>query len=88
MDWDSNEGKAIKAQDVSFSSEIGVMVSLEAEVPEALYIGMKDFICSNPQWDQYQLMSSALANFLYQNGCSDRAVIDKYLSDLFKVSES
>ena len=43
-------------------------VSLEAEIPEALYKGMKSFISSNPKWDQYKLMSSALANFLFQNG--------------------
>ncbi len=58
-------------------------VSLETEIPEALYHGMKEFISSNPKWDQYEVMSSALANFLYQNGCSDRAVTEKYLNDLF-----
>ena len=63
-------------------------VSLETEIPEALYNGMKDFIISNPHIDQYSLMSSALANFLYQNGCSDRAVIEKYLDDLFTLSHS
>ena len=58
-------------------------VSLEAEIPEVLYKGMKDFISMNPNWDQYRLMSSALANFLFQNGCEDRAVIERYLNDLF-----
>ncbi len=58
-------------------------VSLEAEIPEALYQGMKSFIKSNPHWDQYKLMSSALANFLFQNGCDDRAVTERYLNDLF-----
>ncbi len=58
-------------------------VSLEAEIPETLYVGMKEFISSNPQWDQYKIMSSALANFLFQNGCEDRAVTERYLSDLF-----
>ena len=37
-------------------------VSLEAEIPEVLYRGLKDFIGSNPNWDQYQVMSSALAH--------------------------
>ena len=41
----------------------------------------------NPKWDQYEVMSSALANFLYQNGCTDRAVTEKYLNDLFTVSQ-
>ncbi|WP_320667972.1 DUF2811 domain-containing protein [Prochlorococcus sp. MIT 1307] len=58
-------------------------VSLEAEIPEELYSGMKDFISINPQWNQCRLMSSALANFLFQNGCDDRAVTERYLNDLF-----
>ena len=58
-------------------------VSVEAEIPEALYRGMQSFISSNPQWDQYELMSSALANFLFQNGCEDRVVTERYLNDLF-----
>ena len=59
-------------------------VSLETEIPEVLYEGMKDFIGTNPHWDQYKVMSSALANFLFQNGCEDRAVTERYLNDLFK----
>ena len=62
-------------------------ISIETEIPEALYNGMKDFIGSNPNYDQYGFMSSALANFLYQNGCTDRAVTEKYLNDLFTVSQ-
>ena len=62
-------------------------VSLEAEIPEVLYRGMKDFIGSHPNWDQYRVMSSALAHFLFQNGCEDRAVTERYLDDLFIQSE-
>tara|TARA_B100001250_G_scaffold355552_1_gene330117 strand:- start:18 stop:293 length:276 start_codon:yes stop_codon:yes gene_type:complete len=61
-------------------------ISLEAEVPEALYVGMKDFISSNEKWDQSKLISSAIANFLFQNGSDDRAVIEKYLNDIFNLS--
>ena len=61
-------------------------ISLEAEVPEALYVGMKDFISSNDEWDQSSLISSAIANFLFQNGSSDRAVTEKYLYDIFNLS--
>ena len=61
-------------------------ISLEAEVPEALYLGMKDFISSNENWDQSMLISSAIANFLFQNGSDDRAVIEKYLNDIFNLS--
>ncbi|MGC6483819.1 MAG: DUF2811 domain-containing protein [Synechococcus sp.] len=58
-------------------------VSLEAEIPEVLYRGMKEFIGAHPAWDQYRVMSSALANFLFQNGSGDRAVTERYLNDLF-----
>ena len=58
-------------------------VSLESEIPEVLFTAMKGFIGANPNWDQYQLMSSALARFLFQNGCSERAVTERYLDDLF-----
>ena len=61
-------------------------VSLEAEVPEALYVGIKDFISSNEKWDQSKLVSSAIANFLFQNGSDDRAVTEKYLNDIFNLS--
>ena len=60
-------------------------ISLEAEVPEALYVGMKDFISGNENWDQSKLISSAIANFLYQNGSQDRAVTEKYLNDIFNL---
>ena len=64
------------------------VVSLEAEVPEALYLGMKEFIEKHPNWDKYRVMSSSLANFLFQNGCSDRAVTEYYLNDLFNRSKA
>ena len=60
-------------------------ISLEAEVPEALYLGMKDFISGNANWDQSKLISSAIANFLFQNGSEDRAVTEKYLNDIFNL---
>ena len=60
-------------------------ISLEAEVPEALYVGMKDFISGNENWDQSKLISSAIANFLFQNGSEDRAVTEKYLNDIFNL---
>ena len=45
-------------------------VSLETELSETLYNTMKDFVLSNPTWDQYKLINSALATFLVQNGCT------------------
>ena len=67
----------------SASSQAHAYVSLEAEIPEVLYCGMKDFIGDHPTWDQYQVMSSALAHFLFQNGSDSRAVSERYLDDLF-----
>ena len=61
-------------------------VNLEVEIPEVLYKGMKEFVSSNSEWDQYNFISSALANFLFQNGCDERAVTEKYLNDLFNSS--
>ncbi len=66
--------------------EINECISIETEIPEALYQGMKEFIGDNPNWDQYSVMSSALANFLFQSGCDDRSVTERYLNDLFKLS--
>ena len=61
-------------------------LSLEVEVPEALYVGMKDFISYNEQWDQSKLISSAIVSFLFQNASTDRQVIEKYLNDVFNLS--
>ena len=58
-------------------------MKLESEVSDILYGEMKNFIASNPQWDQDSLMSSSLANFLFQNGCEDEEVKEKFLKDLF-----
>ncbi|MEB3264413.1 MAG: DUF2811 domain-containing protein [Synechococcus sp.] len=58
-------------------------ISLEAEVPEALFDGMRDFLGRHPQWDQRQLLTSALAGFLFQNGCTDSSVTQHYLNGLF-----
>ena len=79
--------EAIKSDMVCCSeNDFDVMsISLEAEVPEALNVGMKDFISGNENWDQSKLISSAIANFLFQNGSEDRAVTEKYLNDIFNL---
>ena len=78
----------IKTDEVRYcENDLDLMsISLEAEVPEALYIGMKDFISGNEQWSQSKLISSAIANFLFQNGSEDRAVTERYLNDIFNLS--
>jgi Protein of unknown function (DUF2811) len=59
-------------------------VSIENQMPEDLFLAMRDFIRLHPQWDQYRLMQAALAGFLFQHGCSDRAVARHYLDGLFR----
>ena len=63
-------------------------VSLETELSETLYRTMKDFVLSNPTWDQYKLINSALATFLVQNGCTDSSVSEIYINQLFTPSKS
>jgi hypothetical protein len=58
-------------------------ISLEAEVPELLYDGMRQYLSNHPEWDQYRLVTSAVANFLFQNGCADQCVTQHYLNGLF-----
>ncbi len=60
-----------------------IPISLETELSESLYRNMKDFVLENPKWDQYQLINSAIASFLVQNGCSDNQVTEIYLNQLF-----
>ena len=64
------------------------IVSLETELSESLYITMKDFVLSNPTWDQYMLINSALSTFLVQNGCTYNSVSVIYLNQLFTPSKS
>ena len=74
--------------DISSGSDADLStISLEAEVSEVLYNCMNEFIENNPRWDQYQLMSSAIANFLFQNGSTNRVVLEKYLNDIFRLSD-
>ncbi len=80
FDGIKNDESRYSGNDLDFMS-----ISLEAEVPEALYVGMKDFINGNENWDQSKLISSAIANFLFQNGSDDRAVTEKYLNDVFNL---
>jgi hypothetical protein len=59
------------------------IVNLEAEVPEVLFRGMRDFLKSHPEWDQYSVITSSLASFLFQNGCCHHSVTKHYLDTLF-----
>ena len=74
--------------DTKFQERSSSKVSLETELSETLYKTMKDFVLSNPTWDQYKLINSALATFLIQNGCTDDSVSEIYLNQLFTPSKS
>ena len=67
----------------TYSSNPQISVSLETELSESLYRNMKDFVIKNPKWDQYQLINSAIATFLVQNGYIDSQVTEMYLNQLF-----
>lgn len=69
--------------DASMGTNNFDVVSMEAELPEALFERMKDFLKINPHWDQYQLVSCAIANFLYQNGSTDKTIAQHYLNGIF-----
>ena len=58
-------------------------MKLETEMSDFLYEKMNEFITSNPKWSRDNVMSSSLANFLFQNGCEDEEVKEKFLKDLF-----
>ena len=77
-----------KLSDVNSKEFSSNKVSLETELSETLYNTMKDFVLSNPTWDQYKLINSALATFLVQNGCTDHSVSEIYLNQLFTPSKS
>ena len=63
-------------------------ISLETELSETLYTSMKDFVLKNPTWDQYQLINSALATFLVQNGSNDNNVTELYINQLFTPAKA
>ena len=67
----------------SNNSNSQISISLETELSESLYKNMKDFVLENHKWDQYQIINSAIASFLVQNGCSDNQVTEIYLNQLF-----
>ncbi len=59
-------------------------VSVENQFPEDLFDAMAAFIASHPEWDQYRLIQSAVAGFLFQQGCQEPAVVQHYLNGLFR----
>ena len=83
-----NQARKSNLNDMKTEKCSSKKVSLETELSETLYNTMKDFVLSNPTWDQYKLINSALATFLVQNGCTDDSVSEIYLNQLFTPSKS
>jgi hypothetical protein len=82
--WRTGPSAALKVSMASdHTAGSGSAISLETEVPEVLFDGMRQFIQANPHWDQYRLITSALASFLFQHGCKDACVNQHYLNGLF-----
>jgi len=69
---------------VAIPESMPAHVSMEDELPQDLYDSMVQFIGNHPDWDQYRLVQSAIAGFLHQQGCQDRAVVRHYLNGLFR----
>ena len=59
-------------------------VSVENQLPQDLHDAMGRFIDGHPEWDQYRLVQAAIAGFLFQQGCQERAVAQHYLKGLFR----
>jgi hypothetical protein len=77
-------GPAASVHMGSIPDHAPLSVSVENQLPQDLYDAMRDFVRCHPQWDQYRLMQAALAGFLFQHGCQDRAVVRHYLDGLFR----
>lgn len=77
----SPQAAGLSAQAGGLSAQ--AVVNLEAEVPEVLFEGMRQYLAAHPQWDQVGLIRSALAGFLFQHGCKDACVNQHYLNGLF-----
>jgi hypothetical protein len=58
-------------------------VSLNVEIPEALYDSLQDYLESHESWSSHRLFCASLSLFLMQNGTQDRRVNRLYLDALF-----
>ena len=53
-------------------------MSLETEIPELLFVEMKDIIESRSDLDRQSYINSALTDFLLQNGCQINQLKESY----------
>mgnify|MGYP000297754617 CR=1 FL=1 len=58
-------------------------VSIELEIPEALYNSVTEYVKSHEHWSQERVGQAALSLFLMQNGNNQPHVNEIYLDSLF-----
>jgi Protein of unknown function (DUF2811) len=51
-------------------------VGILAEIPEVLHAALKGYLETHETWDQDQLFTAALTQFLLQNGEGDRRAVE------------
>ena len=61
-------------------------MTLEAEIPEVLFIEMNDFIESSSDFDRKNFINFALMDFLLQNGCQLKHLKESYSKYLINQS--
>jgi hypothetical protein len=59
------------------------MVSIEFEIPDALWAEMQLFLESHSDWNQDRLGAAALSLMLLQQGKAPRVISQIYLESLF-----
>ena len=64
-------------------SQKPVTVSIELEIPEALYNSVTDYVESHELWSQERVGQAAFSLFLMQNGSNQPHVSKLYLDSLF-----
>ena len=61
-------------------------MTLETEIPEALFTEMNDFIESSSDLDRQSFINYALTDFLLQNGCQFKNLKESYWKYLLNHS--
>lgn len=80
MDWTPSPAPEPEAGDGARGESAAV---LESEVADVVFSALQRFLATHPGWNQHGLTTSALATFLFQNGCTDACVQQHYLNGLF-----
>lgn len=97
MDWTHAPGQDAEAGDAASgagapgpdasaaAAPAEVAAVLESEVADVVFSALQRFLATHPDWNQHRFTTSALATFLFQNGCTDACVQQHYLNALFML---